>query len=1078
MFRQIQFSKIIVITYETRIKIRLLLATMEVTPVQNPKLFRPLIWSILLVIIFVSCKSTAPVLVDQSETADPAIPGLMTPEQAAVFYLTYRYEHELGGEPQLRPFVRVTEVNTDENLKLIHIIYNSRFADFPIRPQTLVLADSLIRSQLAPEFRDFEIKLFSMGYNLKELIPNFYQDNPSDIDHLRRPLTQPIARKPLVQNLDNPWHAAHGLDSRHIALWHSHGWYYNIREQRWEWQRPRLFNTTEDMLPMAFTIPYIIPMLEAAGAHVWVPRERDIQHHMVIVDNDTPNRESRYVETTLAPYAAWSTGETGGFSSNALPLVGNENPFKSGTWRYTYTDTLETSTIEWTPNIPETGEYAVYISYASGEDFTADARFTVHHAGGSTRFSVNQQLGGGTWIYLGHFQFREGQYGEVGSVELSNKSLQPGKKISADAVRFGGGTGVIVRNGRTSDRPRFLEGARYHMQFAGAPDSLVWKLNENNDYSDDFQGRGEWVNYLRGTPFGPNLDRSVGLGIPIELSLSFHTDAGVTRNDTVIGTLSIYTIGDVDGDTNFPDGMSRLANRDLTDLMQTQIVDDIRSLYDPTWVRRALRNARYSESMRPNVPSTLLELLSHQNFRDKEYAMDPHFRFDVSRAIYKSMVRFVAGQHNLDYVIQPLPVTHLMSEFADGGVRLRWKAQEDPLEPTATPTGYVLYTRIDDGGFDNGKAIADTSIILRDLLPGKIYSFRVRAANDGGLSMPSEVIAVSIAENSVQRPVLVVNGFTRIAAPAVIKEPTMRGFAHFIDAGVPDGLDIGFAGEQYNFDIYDDWVSDDRPGHGASHGNYETRVIAGNTRDFAYVYAKAFQQLGYNVVTASEAAINDGLVHPSTYSLVSVILGKQRQTPSINPFAEDRNGLRYGIYAQGMREFLTGVASSGGNIFISGAHVGTDLIHRPEKDSTVIAFASEVLGYEHITNYASKSGSVFGAPMTPYTDDSGKVSSVNDGASRQAGLVSQSRAAVFLPQGLTFNTEYDRHIYRVDAPDAIGPSRVGSLTLMRYNETEFSAAVGYKGIHRVVTFGFPFETIPGESQRREVLQAVIEFLNQ
>ena len=97
------------------------------------------------------------------------------------------------------------------------------------------------------------------------------------------------------------------------------------------------------------------------------------------------------------------------------------------------------------------------------------------------------------------------------------------------------------------------------MQFAGAPDSLVWKLNENNDYSDDFQGRGEWVNYLRGTPYGPNLSRGAAPIIPppsllkffflvlayrpIENSL-FAFSYGmrvVTRNDSVIGTLSIYS---------------------------------------------------------------------------------------------------------------------------------------------------------------------------------------------------------------------------------------------------------------------------------------------------------------------------------------------------------------------------------------------------------------------------------------------------------------------------------------------------------------------------------------------------------
>ncbi len=56
---------------------------------------------------------------------------------------------------------------------------------------------------------------------------------------------------------------------------------------------------------------------------------------------------------------------------------------------------------------------------------------------------------------------------EIGRVELSGQSSEPNKIVSADAVRFGGGVGVIERGGSTSGRPKFVEGARYWLQFAG-----------------------------------------------------------------------------------------------------------------------------------------------------------------------------------------------------------------------------------------------------------------------------------------------------------------------------------------------------------------------------------------------------------------------------------------------------------------------------------------------------------------------------------------------------------------------------------------------------------------------------------
>ncbi|TVQ09229.1 MAG: xanthan lyase, partial [Balneolaceae bacterium] len=627
---------------------------------------------------------------------------------AAEKYLLGHYSGQI--EPVMSPLVRITRVITDTEANEIHVHFNNRLAEYPVRPAMVAAADSVIRSHLPDVLQSFTLRLFSMDEPLHELIPNFYREDPAYYDYSRLPIADEMEKVPLIRHTDRPNVIRNGLEHRHIALWHSHGWYYNELLGRWKWQRPRLFRTTEDLLPMSFILPYLAPMLENAGATVWMPRERDTQHHEVVVDNSSPSTAGTYREMQSRPDVTWRTGPDPGFAPPEAPLRGNENPFRMGIYRESLSDTAETASVEWIPVIPETGDYAVYVSYAASDSNTTDARYTVYHTGGPTSFSINQQIGGGTWIYLGHFRFREGQSGQWGRVKLSNLSDEADRRITADAVRFGGGMGVVERAGRTSGRAKYLEGARYYLQYAGMPDSLVWGLNQNtNDYSDDFQSRGEWVNYLRGAPYGPNRDRMArGLSIPVELSLAFHTDAGVTRNDSTVGTLAIYSRIDMNDDLFFPDGKSRLGNRDLSDIMQTQIVDDLRARYDTTWTRRALRNSRYSESMRPNVPSVLLELLSHQNFRDMQFALDPRYRFDVARSIYKSMLRFVATQHGYEVVVQPLPVTHMRAEFVDSGysgysgysgdagysgysgdaadsLRISWRPQPDPLEPSAEP---------------------------------------------------------------------------------------------------------------------------------------------------------------------------------------------------------------------------------------------------------------------------------------------------------------------------------------------------------------------------------------------------------
>ena len=62
--------------------------------------------------------------------------------------------------------------------------------------------------------------------------------------------------------------AGRPLAGRNIALWPSHGRYYEPSLGRWEWQRGRLNTTVEDLLTPSIALPCLITMLENAGAMV------------------------------------------------------------------------------------------------------------------------------------------------------------------------------------------------------------------------------------------------------------------------------------------------------------------------------------------------------------------------------------------------------------------------------------------------------------------------------------------------------------------------------------------------------------------------------------------------------------------------------------------------------------------------------------------------------------------------------------------------------------------------------------------------------------------------------------------
>lgn len=77
------------------------------------------------------------------------------------------------------------------------------------------------------------------------------------------------------------------------------------------------------------------------------------------------------------------------------------------------------------------------------------------------------------------------------------------------------------------------------------------------------------------------------------------------------------------------------------------------------------------------------------------------------------------------------------------------------MEPTAKPQGYIVYTRIGYGGFDNGVYVRKPEYTVK-VEPGLVYSFKVTAVNKGGESFPSEILSAYKAKRS-KGTLLIVN---------------------------------------------------------------------------------------------------------------------------------------------------------------------------------------------------------------------------------------------------------------------------------------------------------------------------------
>ena len=945
------------------------------------------------------------------------------------------------------------------------IYFSNSLAEYPFREDNTKLVYSVVKSMLPQKFSSFNLRIVTNGLALEELIPPFYNSKTPVKSRraLKNAQKELENRGNLVKNSSKPYDISAGLNNRHIAVWQSHGYYYEQKLLRWEWQRARIFQTVEDLYTQSYVVPFLVPMLENAGAVVMMPRERDVQKNEVIVDNNS--EYSGYAE--LNGSEAWQDSSVPGFHNAQSIYITGENPFQMGSARVIQSIKKGTqSYAHWKPHIPEAGEYAVYVSYQSFPNSTQEAKYTVKHAGGETHFTVNQRMGGGTWIYLGTFLFARG--GEAGyEVTLSNLTSKNGEIISADAVKFGGGMGNIARKPATegialnrpsssneplqkitlpidpepiiSNYPRFTEGARYWLQWAGYSDTIYSPNKNTNDYNDDYMSRGKWVNVISGGSVKNPTER--GLNIPVDLAMAFHTDAGTTLNDSIIGTLGIFTRFS-NGSDKFPTGEPRFNGRYLTDIIQTQIVEDIKQLHEPIWQRRGIWDRSYSESRSPVVPTMLLELLSHQNFADMRYGLDPTFRFDVSRAIYKGMLKYLSQQSGLEYIVQPLPVKEFSALTSGQVVTLSWSATEDKLEPTAKPEGYIVYTRIDGAGFDNGTAVTSNKFEFQ-IETGKIYSFKITAFNRGGESFPSEILSVYKSPQE-KGNVLIINAFNRVAPPHSFasSDTSIAGFFDNTDNGVAYLKDISFIGSQYEFRRSIPWMDDDSPGFGSSYANYETEVIAGNSFDYPFVHGKAFANNGYSFVSVSSEALVNGIDSISKYDIVDIVAGKQIKTV----VGRSTNHYKYEVFPQHLRDFITKYSQTGGNILVSGAFIATDLWDSVKNDKEGQDFAKSTLKYQWRTNWASKTGEVKA------------VQSLYD-----------------FKGNFSFYTTPNSYSYSAEAPDGIEPFGPGAWTIFRYSDNNISAGVAYKGEYKTVSLGFPLETLKEESQLNNIIEQILIF---
>ena len=226
--------------------------------------------------------------------------------------------------------------------------------------------------------------------------------------------------------------------------------------------------------------------------------------------------------------------------------------------------------------------------------------------------------------------------------------------------------------------------------------------------------------------------------------------------------------------------------------------------------------------------------------------------------------------------------------------------------------------------------------------------------------------------------------------------------------------------------------------------NTQSSQSAGNNHEFVSSIASSVNSAGYGCDSCSNEMIALDKLSLSDYEMVIWLCGEE--STESETFSETEQ--------EKVRTYL----ESGGSLFVSGAEIAWDLVHKGgESNDYSNGSASDA---EFCRNYLKA-----------------------DYSSDDAGTYSATGTVGSFLEGITFSFDNGSHgTYDVDYPDVLETSQ-GSASCLEYNGGAGTAGVGFKGnfgssgkTGALVYFGFPVETIYNINQMNQVMEKILNFL--
>lgn len=662
-------------------------------------------------------------------------------------------------------------------------------------------------------------------------------------------------------------------------------------------------------------------------------------------------------------------------------------------YRYASFAANETATATYTPTIPVAGYYPVYTWVRHGSD-RGNQLYRIRHTGGESHIRIPHHMVGNGWVYLGEYYFNAGANPAIGSVVISNlRSTPTGTYVFADGIRFGNGMGSVNQGGGVSGYPREDENMRYWIKAnLGQGQSASLYDGSGNDENDSWSAPGK---------MSAEMNREQGGSFSDRIHISYHSNAGGGGR----GAIGLIT------------GTPTQNQALLAQLCGQEVNVNLRalnSILEHNWSTRTsyTYTGGYGEITRTyfnsEMDATIIEVAFHDNELDAALMRDPKVRSAVGRSSLHAVIKFLnqvdtVNPPPLAYLPEPPINVRAIAANTNGHITVSWNAPVNIIG-SQSPTNYLIYRSTNGYGFGNPISVGNVAgFTITNLPPNTDFYFRVTGVNAGGESMPSEVVGCRVSSTNGAPRVLFVNGFNRFDRTTNLRHNVTRGV----------------------------W---NPPGNSGSVERVFQRWI--NGFDYVVPHGKAIANSGFAFDSCQRTSVANNQVSLANYKIVIWASGNNTVAQrTLNGTEQSR---------------VAAYLAAGGNVFVSGADVATDL-DRPSGPTT--GDRAFLRNYLHASYMNSNSVSYTGVAL--------------------AGGIFAGRASVTVDNG-------NRGIYWVRTPDVLAPFGAGASVAMNYSGgTGGAAAIQYDGSAgggRTVLMGFPFETITDATRRNQYMSDILKFL--